>query len=111
MRVLRAVLTLLIALSMVSMPVVAGTAQAIAAQESMAGAHPDCCPPGKHCNKDMPSDCQKMAACTLKCFSVLAAIPARSVGAQFFVVRTSQPVATQRACSRTEVPPAPPPRV
>lgn len=108
MRIARAILIALTALSVALLPAAVASARATSPQSI--SAHADCCPPDQDCDKQVKRDCNKDAACALKCASA-SAVPL----AEIDVVHPSYllprlVLVTGITGSLAPNPPSPPPR-
>jgi len=109
MRIARAILVILTAFSVATLPV-AGAA-AGAGSPMTYSAHEECCPPGQHCDEHSKKDCAKEAACALKCASLSAAPLALAETAFTPYSSAGLALIPAIALSLAPSPPSPPPRV
>jgi hypothetical protein len=109
MRIARAILVLLTAFSVATLPVAGAAARD--GSPMTYSTHEECCPPGQHCDEHAKKDCAKEAACALKCASLWAAPLALPETA--FTPHSSAGLALipAIALSLAPNPPSPPPRV
>jgi hypothetical protein len=109
MRIARAILVTLTALSVAMLP--AAVASARASSTEPISAHADCCPPGQDCDKQAKRDCTKDAACALKCANASALTLAEIdvVHPSYLLPRLA--LVTGISGSFAPNPPSPPPRV
>ncbi len=107
MRVNRAIIAIVVALSVALLPATAGFA---AAAPSAGAAMTDCCHDhGMPCNKTM-DDCQAMATCALHCFNYTAS-NFSNFGLVPAVAKSKPLFASEFFRSHTATPPFHPPRV
>jgi hypothetical protein len=110
MRIARAILVFLTALSVAAVPVAGAMARA-ASPMTYSAHHEECCPPGEHCDDHAKKDCAKDAACALKCAS-LSAAPLTSPETAFTPYSSAgSALILAIALSLGPNPPSPPPRV
>jgi hypothetical protein len=111
MRLMRAILIALMALSVAMPPMAIAKADMPSPDGVLAAAQSDCCPKMNHCNKQVQGDCAKLAGCALKCASP-AAVNLTSSGIAFRPSPAHEaPLVSDNASSRSLIPPSPPPRV
>ena len=110
MRIARAIMVILTALSVAMLPVSAANARSLHAASTVA-APLDCCPQAEHCDKQTKGDCGKTAECLLKCAGV-SALPLAPTGIALILSASTQSSAlTGIATTRSSTPPSPPPRI
>jgi hypothetical protein len=110
MRLTRAIVVALVALSVAMLPVTGGVAFATPHDTSLTASHTDCCPHGKPCEQKA-DDCGSVAGCLLKCCGVLASLPA-PIKVALPALASEKPTHAPRSFrSPFEYPPLPPPRV
>jgi hypothetical protein len=108
MRIARAILVALTALSVALLPVAATASHFSSGLSLSAGA--DCCPPGHDCDQQTKGGCAKDAACALKCAGVTA-LPLASPGIVPRPAVSAEPAPIPRFdLSLAPNPPSPPPR-
>jgi hypothetical protein len=109
MRIVRAIMVALTALSVAFLPL-AGIGALAHSPESSIVMPSDCCPQEQHCDKHAKGDCAKFAECMLKC-SGLSALPLLPGGVAFSPSASPDaPRTSGRAAARPFTPPSPPPR-
>ena len=109
MRIVRAIMVAVTALSVTILPL-AGIGALPFAPETSIAAPLDCCPQAEHCDKQTKGDCGKSAECTLKCAGV-SALPLAPTGVALSPSAAPQASAlTGIATTRSSTPPSPPPR-
>jgi len=111
MRLVRAILIALMALSVAMPPMAMAKAHVPSPDGVLAATQSDCCPKMNHCDKQVQGDCAKLAGCALKC----ASPSALNLTPSGIALRPSPgheaTLVSDNANSRSPNPPSPPPRV
>lgn len=107
----RAILVVLISLSVAALPAAGAEIRAHSPHAWFTNTQSDCCPQGEHCQKQAKGECGKFAACALKCSSFFASVVSASG-----VLHSPSPSEksvheAENVTSRSHNPPLPPPRV
>jgi hypothetical protein len=111
MKVLRAILVALTALSVATLPVAGGMARAAMTHDAAIAAKGDCCHDSGPCEKRNVGDCGSMGACALKCFNFSSTLPAPLYTAFMSSVNPRLTHAASHVPSASDNPPLPPPRL
>lgn len=111
MRLIRATLVALIALSLAALPAVGAEMRDHSPHARLSSAKSDCCAQGEHCQNKAKGECGKFAACVLKCSTVFAATLATSGLAPVLSAPELSLAVSERPISRASNQPLPPPRV
>jgi hypothetical protein len=110
MRIVRAILIALMALSVTMPPLAMAKAHVPSPDGVVAAAQSDCCPKMNHCDKQVQGDCAKLAGCALKCASP-SAVNLTPSGIALRPSAAPQASALAGiATTRASTPPSPPPR-
>jgi hypothetical protein len=104
----RAIFSIIVALSVALLPAPVAFAHVHAATGVSVHAL-DCCDSSKQCEKQT-RECGSPAGCALKCFTLHGAVPGAIAVAQWPVADKAQVAADQDFAAPTNSPPLPPPR-
>jgi hypothetical protein len=108
MSTFRALLVVLVAMSVAMLPFAGGMARAMSHDTSLTAPQADCCPHGKPCEKN---DCGSLAGCALKCFNFAGITVSGVVSKPNAEAVVSPALAGLTPHSNLTAPPLPPPRV
>ena len=111
MKMVRAILVALIAISVAALPVASGMARAAMTHDVAVAAKGDCCHEGAPCERKKADDCDSMAGCALKCFNFSSTLMAPLAVMFMPSAMPRLAAAVPGAPSATYNPPLPPPRL
>jgi hypothetical protein len=112
MKILRAILVSLVALSVAALPVAGGMARAAMTHDAAIAAKGDCCHGSGPCEKQKKhDDCGSMGACALKCFNFSSTLSAPLYVALTSSAVTRLPLPASNVPFASDNPPLPPPRL